>query len=202
MKVKLNGQEIKLKLENEITIGDVLGNIEQECRNHKSTITKVFVNGKELTLKELDELFQDPHQMEINIELFTTSGEDIRILLKGLGDEFIKNSEEIEKIPIKVQTGNDVEIIKTIETFSINLAKLYETAKLFDIAEINADLKLGEMTISEYQKEISSNLDAIINAIEDTDTVEISDIAEYELAPLVKKLGNGLLSIKTGGDEK
>ena len=199
MNIKLNGQEIKLKLENEITIGDVLGNIEQECRNHKSTITQVIVNGKELTLKELDELFQDPHQMEINIELFTTSGEDIRILLKGLGDEFIKNSEEIEKIPIKVQTGSDVEIIKTIETFSINLAKLYETAKLFDIAEINEDLKLGEMTISEYQREIS-NLDAIINAIEDTDTVEISDIAEYELAPLVKKLGNGLLSIKTGGE--
>ena len=198
MNIKLNGQEIKLKLENEITIGDVLGNIEQECTNHKRT--QVIVNGKELTLKELDELFQDPHQMEINIELFTTSGEDIRILLKGLGDEFIKNSEEIEKIPIKVQTGSDVEIIKTIETFSINLAKLYETAKLFDIAEINEDLKLGEMTISEYQREISSNLDAIINAIEDTDTVEISDIAEYELAPLVKKLGNGLLSIKTGGE--
>ena len=58
MKVKLNGQEIKLKLEQEITIGDVLGNIEQECRNHKSTITQVLVNGNELTLNELDELFK------------------------------------------------------------------------------------------------------------------------------------------------
>ena len=56
------------------------------------------------------------------------------------------------------------------------------------------------MTIREYQSEISSNLDSIIHAIEDTDTVEISDIAEYELAPIVKKLGNGLLSIKTGGE--
>ena len=36
MNIKLNGQEIKLKLENEITIGDVLGGIEQECRNQKS----------------------------------------------------------------------------------------------------------------------------------------------------------------------
>ncbi len=196
MNIKLNGQEIELKLENEITIGDVLGNIEQECRNQKNTITQVCVNGKELTLSELDELFEVPHKMDINIELFTTSGDDIRNLLKGLGDEFIKNSEEIEKIPIKVQTGSDVEVIKTIETFSVNLAKLYETAKLFDIADIPEDLKLGEMTIREYQSEISSNLDSIIHAIEDTDTVEISDIAEYELAPIVKKLGNGLLSIK------
>ena len=200
MNIKLNGQEIELKLENEITIGDVLGNIEQECRNQKNTITQVCVNGKELTLSELDELFEAPHKMDINIELFTTSGDDIRNLLKGLGDEFIKNSEEIEKIPIKVQTGSDVEVIKTIETFSVNLAKLYETAKLFDIADIPEDLKLGEMTIREYQSEISSNLDSIIHAIEDTDTVEISDIAEYELAPIVKKLGNGLLSIKTGGE--
>ena len=196
MNIKLNGQEIELKLENEITIGDVLGNIEQECRNRKNTITQVCVNGKELTLSELDELFEAPHKMDINIELFTTSGDDIRNLLKGLGDEFIKNSEEIEKIPIKVQTGSDVEVIKTIETFSVNLEKLYETAKLFDIADIPEDLKLGEMTIREYQSEISSNLDSIIHAIEDTDTVEISDIAEYELAPIVKKLGNGLLSIK------
>lgn len=196
MNIKLNGQEIELKLENEITIGDVLGNIEQECRNQKNTITQVCVNGKELTLSELDELFEATHKMDINIELFTTSGDDIRNLLKGLGDEFIKNSEEIEKIPIKVQTGSDVEVIKTIETFSVNLAKLYETAKLFDIADIPEDLKLGEMTIREYQSEISSNLDSIIHAIEDTDTVEISDIAEYELAPIVKKLGNGLLSIK------
>ena len=62
------------------------------------------MNGNELTLNELDELFQDSHQIEINIELFTTSGEDIRTLLKGLGDEFVKNSEEIEKIPIKGET--------------------------------------------------------------------------------------------------
>jgi len=133
------------------------------------------------------------------VELYTD--EDIKnaYSCKVIGKEGLKivfgDWEEIEKIPIKVQTGDDVEIIKTIETFSINLAKLYETAKLFDIAEINEDLKLGEMTLCEYQREISSNLDAIINAIEDTDTVEISDIAEYELAPLVKKLGNGLLSI-------
>ena len=40
MNIKLNGQEIELKLENEITIGDVLGNIEQECRNRKNTITQ------------------------------------------------------------------------------------------------------------------------------------------------------------------
>ncbi|UTC65468.1 hypothetical protein E4O00_04955 [Treponema sp. OMZ 788] len=195
MKVKLNGQDIELKIEKEITIGDVLGNIEQECRTRKNTITQVCVNGKELTLSELDELFENPHQIEIDIELFTTSGDDIRELLKSIGDEFIKNSEEIEKIPVKVQTGSDVEVIKAIESFSVNLAKLYETAKLFDIADIPDDLKFGEMTIREYQTEISSNLDAIINAIEDTDTVEISDIAEYELAPLVKKLGNGLLSI-------
>ena len=82
-----------------------------------------------------------------------------------------------------------------IEEFSLNLTKFYETAKLFDIADISEDFTFGEKKLSEYQKEISSNLDAIINAIENTDTVEISDLAEYELAPLVKELGNSLLSI-------
>ncbi|UTC68152.1 MULTISPECIES: hypothetical protein [unclassified Treponema] len=196
MNIKLNGQEIDLKFDTETTIGDVLGNIEEVCRKQKNTITQVCADGKELTLSQLDELFTKSLQEDITIELFTTSGDDIKELLKELGQIFIKNSEEIEQIPIKVQTGNDMEVIKTIEEFSLNLAKLYETAKLFDIADIPNDLNFGEMTLGEYQKEISSNLDAIINAIEGIDTVEISDIAEYELAPLVKKLGNGLLSIK------
>ncbi|MGI5084388.1 hypothetical protein [Treponema putidum] len=196
MNIKLNGQEIELKPENEITIGDVLGNIEEACRQKQNTITQVCANGKELTLNELDELFKKPIQEDIRIELFTTSGNEIKELLKELGQIFIKNSDEIENIPIKLQTGNDVEVIKIIEEFSLNLTKLYSTAKLFDITDINEDFLFGDMTLGEYQKEIASHLDSIIHAIEDTDTVEISDIAEYELAPLVKKLGNGLLSIK------
>lgn len=196
MNIKLNGQKLELKLENEMTIGDVLGSIEEACRQKQNTITQVCANGKELNLNELDDLFQQPIKEDISIELFTTSGNDIKELLKELGQIFVKNSDEIENIPIKVQTGNDIEVIKIIEDFSLNLTKLYSTAKLFDIAEINEDFLFGDMTLSEYQKEIASHLDSIIHAIEDTDTVEISDIAEYELAPLVKKLGNGLLSIK------
>ena len=195
MNIKLNGQKIELKLENEITIGDVLGNIEAACREKKNTITQVYADGKALTINELDELFQKPIQKDLNIELFTTSGNDVREFLKELGKEFIKDAEKIEGIHLQVQTGNNTDVLKVIEEFSLNLTKFYETAKLFDIADITEDFTFGKKTLREYQKEISSNLDAIINAIENTDTVEISDLAEYELAPLVKELGNGLLSI-------
>jgi len=195
MNIKLNGQKIELKLENEITIGDVLGNIEAACREKKNTITQVYADGKALTINELDELFQKPIQKDLNIELFTTSGNDVREFLKELGKEFIKDAEKIEGIHLQVQTGNSTDVLKVIEEFSLNLTKFYETAKLFDIADITENFTFGKKTLREYQKEISSNLDAIINAIENTDTVEISDLAEYELAPLVKELGNGLLSI-------
>ena len=195
MNIKLNEKELDLEFDTEVTIGDVLGNIEAACREKKNTITQVYADGKALTINELDELFQKPIQKDLNIELFTTSGNDVREFLKELGKEFIKDAEKIEGIHLQVQTGNSTDVLKVIEEFSLNLTKFYETAKLFDIADITEDFTFGEKTLREYQKEISSNLDAIINAIENTDTVEISDLAEYELAPLVKELGNGLLSI-------
>lgn len=50
--------------------------------------------------------------------------------------------------------------------------------------------------MSEYQKKITEFLDAVLSAFEKKDTIEVSDIAEYELAPLVKELGSGLLSLE------
>lgn len=195
MNITLNGNRLDFQLENEKTVGEVLGKIEEACRKEKSTINEVRVNGKAVSAEELDVLFQKDAQDPADIELFTIGGEDIRLYLKELAGSFIENAEALESVPVKMQTGKDGEVLSLIENFSVNLANLYNTVKLFDLAEIPQDLKFGDMPFTEYQKKIAEFLDAAISAFENKDTIEVSDIAEYELAPLVKELGNCLSAL-------
>ena len=195
MKIKLNGSDFDFQIENEVTVGEVLGKVEEACGQQKSTIIEVCLNGKTLKADELDFLFAKSVKEDLTVELFTINKDGIRLYLKDLAKNFIGNAEDLEKVPVKMQTGKDGEVISLIENFSVNLTHLYNTIKLFDVADIPQDYKFGDKTIVEYQKQISEFLDIIISALENKDTIEVSDIAEYELSPLVKDLGNGLLSL-------
>ena len=56
-------------------------------------------------------------------------------------------------------------------------------------------MQIEEKSIHEYQKEITDILQAIVSSIEEKDIIQTGDLAEYELAPLVKDLINGVSSI-------
>ena len=84
MIIKINGEELSYTLENEKTLGEVLGGIEEACCREHETIVQVTVDGKELTSQELDLLFKQPVDSDITIELSTFSGSEIRNYMKGL----------------------------------------------------------------------------------------------------------------------
>ena len=72
------------------------------------------------------------------------------------------------------------------------LKDLYMLYSLFDMAELDYDFMFEGKTIATYKNEFSDLLKNIIEGFEEKDTVAVSDIAEYELSPLVLALGNGL----------
>ncbi len=195
MNIKLNNEELDFKLEDEKTMGAVLGEIEKQCQEKKQSVTEIKVDGKSLTAKELDNFFLKPVTEDCNLELFTIGGQDIKNMLEEIGKEFIHLAEELETIPVKMQSGEDEKVIKIIEDFSITLRELYTAAKFFDLADIAPDHKFGDKTLQEFQKEISEKLEMLINGFEEKDSIEVSDIAEYELSPIAKELGNELLCI-------
>ncbi len=195
MNIKLNNQDLDFDLENEQTMGDILGNIEESCQKEKMTVIQVKVDGKALTASDLDSFFKESIENDFNIELTAISSHDIKATLKDIGDKFIKLSDELESIPVKIQSGEDDAVIKIIENFSLNIQDLYTTAQFFDLIDLDINHKFGEKNLNEYQEEISEKLQIILEAFENNDSIEISDISEYELSPLAKDLGNGLLSI-------
>lgn len=111
MTITLNGNSLDFQLENEKTVGEALGKIEEACRKEKSTITEVRVNGKTLSAKELDTLFQKDTEDTIDIELFTIGSADIKLYLKELAGNLIEDAEALETVPVKMQTGKDGEVL-------------------------------------------------------------------------------------------
>lgn len=195
MIIKINGEELSYTLENEKTLGEVLGSIEEACCREHETIVQISVDGKELTSQELDLLFTQPVDTDITIELSTFSGAEIRNYMKGLMKELPGYAEEFEQIPVYMQTGKDVQVLNLLGTFSEKLNELYRSLLLSDVTELPIDIQIEEKSIHEYQKDITALLHDIVSSIEEKDIIQVGDLAEYELAPLVKTLINGVSSI-------
>ena len=173
----------------------MLGGIEEACCREHETIVQVTVDGKELTSQELDLLFKQPVDSDITIELSTFSGAEIRNYMKGLTQDLSKYADDFEQIPVYMQTGKDVQALNLLGTFSEKLNELYRSLLLSDITQLPIDIQIEEKSIHEYQKEITALLHDIVSSIEEKDIIQVGDLAEYELAPLVKTLINGVSSI-------
>ena len=195
MVIKINGEELSYTLENEKTLGEVLGSIEEACCREHETIVQVAVDGKVLTSHEVDLLFKQPVDTDITIDLSTFSGTEIRNYMKALMQDLSKYADDFEQIPVYMQTGKDVQVLNLLGTFSEKLNELYRSLLLSDITELPIDMQIEEKSIHEYQKEINALLQNIVSSIEEKDIIQVGDLAEYELAPLVKTLINGVSSI-------
>ena len=195
MVIKINGEELSYTLENEKTLGEVLGSIEEACCREHETIVQVAVDGKELTSHELDLLFKQPVDTDITVELSTFSGAEIRNYMKSLTQELSDYAKDFEQIPVYMQTGKDVQALKLLGVFSEKLNELYRALLLSDVTELPIDIQIEGKSVHEYQKEITALLRDIVSSIEEKDIIQVGDLAEYELAPLVKTLINGVSSI-------
>ena len=195
MVIKINGEELSYTLENEKTLGEVLGSIEEACYREHETIVQVAVDGKVLTSHEVDLLFKQPVDTDITIDLSTFSGTEIRNYMKALMQDLSKYADDFEQIPVYMQTGKDVQVLNLLGTFSEKLNELNRSLLLSDITELPIDMQIEEKSIHEYQKEITALLQNIVSSIEEKDIIQVGDLAEYELAPLVKTLINGVSSI-------
>jgi len=195
MVIKINGEELSYTLENEKTVGEVLGSIEDACCREHETIVQVAVDGKVLTSHEVDLLFKQPVDTDITIDLSTFSGTEIRNYMKALMQDLSKYADDFEQIPVYMQTGKDVQVLNLLGTFSEKLNELNRSLLLSDITELPIDMQIEEKSIHEYQKEITALLQNIVSSIEEKDIIQVGDLAEYELAPLVKTLINGVSSI-------
>ena len=194
MRINLNGEQLFYTLENERCLGEVLGSLEAACRREHSTIVNIVVDGKVIEPNALDTVFMMPVDADVTVELGTLSGAEIRAYMKKIAQELLSIAESFEQIAVLMQTGKDREALSILGAFSYKLNDLYRSLLLYDITELPEDIQIEEKPLTEYQKEITELLQDILTSIEEHDIIQVGDLAEYELAPLVKTLVNGVSS--------
>ncbi len=196
MEIILNEQKLDIQLENEKTVGEVLGGIQLECEKEQMTVIEIKQDGQALNTEAIDTLFELPVDTPSTIELTAASGAEIRAYVKNLAQPFADYAEQIEALPMRLQEGEDAQVIEELSQFSLRLQELYRSFMFSELTELSLDDDVNGKSFAELQKEISAFLTELVTALEEKDTVAASDIAEYELSPLDKELANALSSTK------
>ena len=107
MKVFVDESEFECVIENEKTVGEVLGNIEEYCMKNNATVTTVVVDGEVIPANKLDDIFLKPISDVELIELFTINGNEVKQSLTKLGAEFADVAERLTNISILLNEGKE-----------------------------------------------------------------------------------------------
>lgn len=196
MNISINGKPLDAVLENEATVGEVLGKIESECEKAGMTITGVMVDGTAVAAERLDALFAEKPDNVGNLELTTLGSSDIREMLLSLGTAFLAHSTLLLDVPIQLQTGKDLAVMQTINGFSADLQNLYRLLPLCSLCDIDIEAPLADgSTLSSIPGNLAPLLSDLLEGLKNNDTVLVGDISEYELSPRIVQLGKTLQAL-------
>ena len=105
----------------------------------------------------------------------------------------------LEELPLDIQTGKDAKAAETVSIFSGVAEKVF---RIFDVLKTLGlqvgEVKAGDLPVADYIEEFNANLRKLLSAYEQSDTVLIGDIAEYEMAPRLRNLHAAVLGAAKG----
>lgn len=196
MDLFINGNKIDFVTEGEKTVGEALGSIESACEKEGMTITGIRADGKDIPAGALDDLFAEAIESVGTIELSTICGTDVKNLIRELGGKFTDNATLLRDIPVQLQTGKDLTVMETINSFSTNLQDLYRLIPLLSITGLPPNEPVIDgIALGAYPAELTPLLSDLLDGLKNHDTILVGDLSEYELAPRIERLGMALVSV-------
>jgi hypothetical protein len=105
----------------------------------------------------------------------------------------------LEELPLDVQTGKDGRAAETIRLFSHVAEKLFRLFSLLKMAGFpGAEPPVEDRPAREFIGEFGAALKELLAAYEARDVVLVGDLAEYELAPRLRKLYGAIKAAVSG----
>ena len=101
----------------------------------------------------------------------------------------------LEDLPLDIQTGKDARAAETVNIFSGTAEKIFRIINIlkmegYPVKDITAD----NTPIDAFIAEFNTALEELLAAYEQSDSVLVGDIAEYEMAPRLHKLYSAIVS--------
>lgn len=193
MLLKINGQPVDVTLENEKSVGDVLKSFESEAAKNDATTVAIRLNGKDISAEQFDAAAATPLSDSTEIDLHVVSKRDIVDSFKTIAAEFNRLTEQLNDVPVQLQSGKDKEASETIASLATEVDAFCHTAALSALfPDLYNALIIDGKNLNDFFKEFSPILSDFESAMEVKDTVTVGDLSEYEIGPRLKSISEVL----------
>lgn len=192
----VNGEKLDITLQGEKTIGEVLQSFEVSCEQNKLATVGLAINGNNINAEEFESVLQqelkDDTKIETSVISETAVKESFNLTAKEINDviELLKN------VPVEMQSGKDAHAKQTIIKLSDVMNAFCNTVTWSSLfPETFGNIKIGDLSLSDFLSDFSPILKDFSDALENTDSVLIGDLAEYEICPRLESLSQTLGSL-------
>ena len=193
MEFFVNGQKLDITQQDEKTVGDVLKEFEISCEQNQLAVTGLCLNGKTIDASQFDLILTEPLTDSTKIEVSVISESAITESFKLSGKEIEEVIELLKNIPIEMQSGKDAAARQSIIKLSDVMNSFCSTVTWSSLfPETFGNLLIEGKTLSEFLSDFSPVLKDFSDALENSDSVLIGDLAEYEICPRLESLAKAL----------
>lgn len=192
----VNGQKLDITLQDEKTIGDVLKQFEISCEQNKLATIGISLNDKIVTADEFDEVSNYPIEENTKLDVSVISEQAVTESFKQSAAEMKEVVELLKNIPVEMQSGKDAQAKKTIIKLSDVMNAFCSTVTWSSLfPEAFGNIKIEDKTLSDFLAEMSPILKDFSEALENSDSVLLGDLSEYEICPRLESLSDALGSL-------
>lgn len=189
----INGQKIDVKLEDEKTVGDILQSFEATCEENDAAVIGIKVNDLQVTADIFDEVSKKELNENTKFEFSIVTKNDIKSSFEKLSDLFTELANQMEKVPVDLQNGKNLEVSNSIKKLADNIEQFCHVATLATLfPETFKNTQIEGVDFKEFFMDFSHILKDFENALQTNDSVMIGDLSEYEICPRLQSISNAL----------
>ncbi len=189
----INGEPVEVQLEGEETIGDVLKSFEITCEENSAAVIGITVDGTTITAETFDSEAGKPLGKDTKFEFSVVTKDSIKQSFAALSQLFSELSEQMENVPVALQSGKNKEVSESIKKVADSIDNFCHIAALASLFPQDfSKTKIEGKDFSEFFHEFSPVLVDFEQALSNNDTVLIGDLSEYEICPRLKAISQAL----------
>lgn len=196
MKLKVNGEDVDITLDNEKTVGDFLKSFESEADKNQATTTKIKLNGKTIQADDIDSILDIELTEDTVIELDVVSKPTVIESFHNCASNFEEIDSKLPEISVLLQSGKDREASDIINSLAVAMSDFVHVARMSALfPELYQQISIEGNNLQAFFEEFSPILKDFEQAMESKDSVTVGDLSEYEISPRLKNVIQALQTL-------
>lgn len=193
MEFYVNSQKLDVTIQDEKTVGDVLRSFEVSCEQNKLATIGITVDGKNIGAEEFDKAIEMPLKDDTKIEVSVISESAVSASFAQSSKEMTDLIELLKNIPVEMQSGKDITAKQTIIKLSDVMNAFCSTVTWSSLfPEKFGSIMIDGKNLSDFLSDLSPILKDFSDALENSDSVLLGDLSEYEICPRLESLSKAI----------